>query len=42
MRREEFISLRDLVYEKSGIYFSDNKAYLLENRLKNRLADRPN
>jgi chemotaxis protein methyltransferase CheR len=39
MRREEFISLRDLVYEKSGIYFSDNKAYLLENRLKNRLAE---
>ncbi len=39
MRREEFISLRDLVYEKSGIYFLDNKAYLLENRLRNRLRE---
>lgn len=39
MRHEEFISLRDLVYKKSGIYFLDNKAYLLENRLKNRLHE---
>ena len=39
MKHEEFISLRDLVYEKSGIYFSNNKAYLLENRLKNRLNE---
>jgi chemotaxis protein methyltransferase CheR len=39
MRHEEFISLRDLVYEKSGIYFTDNKAYLLENRLRNRLSE---
>ncbi len=39
MRSEEFISLRELVYEKSGIYFSDNKAYLLENRLKGRLNE---
>ena len=39
MRNEEFISLRELVYEKSGIYFSDNKAYLLENRLKGRLNE---
>lgn len=39
MRNEEFISLRELVCEKSGIYFSDNKAYLLENRLKGRLNE---
>ena len=39
MKREEFSALRDIVYEKAGIYFSDNKAYLLENRLKNRLNE---
>jgi len=39
MKREEFTILRDIVYEKAGIYFSDNKAYLLENRLKNRLSE---
>ena len=39
MKKEEFSVLRDVVYEKAGIYFSDNKAYLLENRLKNRLNE---
>lgn len=39
MKNEEFISLRGLVYEKSGIYFLDNKAYLFENRLRNRLNE---
>lgn len=39
MKREEFAILRDIVYEKAGIYFSDNKSYLLENRLKNRLSE---
>lgn len=46
MRREEislkdetFISLRDFICEKSGIYFSLKKKYLLENRLKNRVLE---
>jgi chemotaxis protein methyltransferase CheR len=39
MKKEEFSVLRDIVYEKAGIYFSDNKAYLLENRLENRLNE---
>ena len=39
MKREEFTVLRSFVYEKAGIYFSDKKAYLLENRLKNRLNE---
>lgn len=34
---EEFKQLRDFIYEKSGIYIADNRKYLLENRLRNRL-----
>lgn len=34
---EEFVSLRDFVYDKSGIYIADNRKYLLENRLANRI-----
>ena len=34
---QEFAHLRDFIYEKSGIYIGDNRKYLLENRLGNRL-----
>ena len=34
-----FEMLRDLIYEKSGIYFMKNKKYLLENRLINRVRE---
>ncbi|NOY44421.1 MAG: protein-glutamate O-methyltransferase CheR [Deltaproteobacteria bacterium] len=30
---EEFRALRDFLYERSGLYFAENKKYLLENRL---------
>jgi chemotaxis protein methyltransferase CheR len=33
----EFTQLRDFIYEKSGIYIGDNRKYLLENRLANRI-----
>lgn len=36
---EEFTNLRDFIYEQSGIYIADNRKYLLENRLVNRLKD---
>ncbi|GAB1411262.1 protein-glutamate O-methyltransferase CheR [Desulfovibrionales bacterium] len=36
---EEFANLRDFIYEQSGIYIADNRKYLLENRLVNRLKD---
>lgn len=39
MTKEEFIALRDFVYDKSGIFFAENKAYLLESRLTNRLDE---
>ena len=34
---EEFAQLRDFIYAQSGIYIADNRKYLLENRLRNRL-----
>ncbi|HQG30510.1 MAG TPA: protein-glutamate O-methyltransferase CheR [Deltaproteobacteria bacterium] len=37
MSDETFLLLRDLIYEHSGIYFSDNKKAQLENRLSLRL-----
>jgi chemotaxis protein methyltransferase CheR len=39
MRPEEFLLLRDFIYEKSGIFYTETKKYLLENRLKNRLNE---
>ncbi|MBP8626622.1 MAG: protein-glutamate O-methyltransferase CheR [Syntrophorhabdaceae bacterium] len=39
MTREEFLSLRDFIYEKTGIFFAENKMYLLESRLSNRLNE---
>ena len=30
---DTFKQLRDLIYEKTGIHFQDNKTYLLESRL---------
>ncbi len=32
-----FLQFRDFIYQKSGIYFPENKKYLLESRLKQRL-----
>lgn len=33
----EFLQLRDFVYNKCGIYIAENRKYLLENRLINRI-----
>lgn len=33
----EFKQLRDFIYDRSGIYIADNRKYLLENRLANRI-----
>jgi chemotaxis protein methyltransferase CheR len=35
----EFNELRTFIYDKCGIYFQDNKKYLLENRLSARLEE---
>ncbi|MGD0657381.1 MAG: protein-glutamate O-methyltransferase CheR [Syntrophorhabdales bacterium] len=36
---QEFTLLKDFIYEKTGIYFAENKMYLLESRLANRLNE---
>ena len=40
MDDKTFKSLRDFIYEKSGIYFSDNKKYLLETKILERIKER--
>jgi chemotaxis protein methyltransferase CheR len=35
---EDFVAFRDYIHEKSGIYFAENKKYLVENRLGKRMA----
>ncbi len=35
---EDFIAFRDFIHEKSGIFFAENKKYLVENRLTKRMA----
>ncbi len=40
MSLQTFATLRDLIYEKSGIYFPENKKYLLDSRLESRLTER--
>ena len=39
MTLAEFRSLRDFIYAKSGIFFSESKQYFLENRLSKRIAE---
>ena len=36
---EEFIQLRDYIYEQCGIYIAETRKYLIENRLSNRLKE---
>ena len=39
MTLAEFRSLRDFIYAKSGIFFSESKQYFLENRLNKRISE---
>lgn len=36
---EEFILIRDFLYQQSGIYIAENRKYLVENRLSSRLRE---
>ena len=36
---EEFIQLRDFIYQQCGIFIAENRKYLVENRLSGRLKD---
>lgn len=40
LSKETFCLLRDIVYKKCGIYFGENKKYLLQTRLSRRLEKR--
>lgn len=39
IKDQEFADLRDFIYSQCGIYIADNRKYLLENRLGNRLKE---
>lgn len=39
MTSEEFVLIRDFIHEKCGIYFAENKTYLVKNRLIKRMND---
>ncbi len=39
MSPEEFSMIRDYIHEQSGIFFAENKMYLVKNRLAKRMAD---
>lgn len=39
LKDDEFVELADIIYKNSGISFSANKKYLLENRLSKRVQD---
>jgi len=39
MSQEEFIMIRDFIHEKSGIFFAENKMYLVKNRLNKRMSE---
>ena len=36
---DEFVLLRDFIYQQSGIFIAENRKYLIENRLNNRIKD---
>ena len=36
---EEFVLLRNFIHEKCGIYFAENKMYLVKNRLLTRMNE---
>jgi len=39
MSQEEFLMIRDFIHEKSGIFFAENKMYLVQNRLEKRMDE---
>lgn len=39
MTAEEFAMIRDFIHERSGMFFAENKMYLVKNRLVKRMAE---
>jgi len=38
LSQEDFVLFRDFIHERTGMYFADNKLYLVKNRLANRMS----
>jgi chemotaxis protein methyltransferase CheR len=39
LTNEEFVALRDFIYQQSGIFIAENRKYLIENRLAGRIRE---
>ncbi|MFQ5498226.1 MAG: CheR family methyltransferase [Candidatus Zixiibacteriota bacterium] len=39
MTKDDFVMIRDFIHEKAGIFFAENKMYLVKNRLAKRMAE---
>ena len=39
LSQDEFIKIRDFIYEKSGMFFADSKKYLVEDRILRRMEE---
>jgi chemotaxis protein methyltransferase CheR len=39
LQHDEFVAIRDYIYQKAGIWFADNKKYLIESRLTKRMGE---
>lgn len=37
--QDDFVTIRDFIHERSGIYFAENKKYIIENRLSKRMGE---
>lgn len=39
LKQEDFLAIRDYIHERSGIFFAENKKYIIENRLTKRMNE---
>jgi len=39
LRQDDFVAIRDFIHERSGIFFAENKKYIIENRLTKRMTE---
>ena len=39
MSLQDFLAVREFIYGRTGIFFSESKQYFLENRLSRRVAE---
>lgn len=39
LSQDDFVKIRDFIYEKSGMFFADSKKYLVEDRICRRMNE---